>query len=186
MSFGYTNHLLEVGASSDDFVHKIFDTQDVVFAKCCFDHAVVGQRDALFVDFAVTAFVDQLSHRLEVGLAGKEKVRVKGKRRGKGDEPVCDIRFDKTQHLLSCSCHLDKYTAVDLQETEELHDFTGLWCNLVDTEEENEIHRLEMEADKRCLTREFGLQNTPWAELGRRSLPPFVQPALNGPPLAPL
>ena len=47
--------------------------------------------------------------------------------------PVCDVRLDETEHLLSCFCDLNEHAVVDLQETKELKDFTGFGRNLVDT-----------------------------------------------------
>ena len=49
---------------------EILNTEDVVFTKVGLDDIVVGQRDALLVNLAVTALVDQLTDCLQVGLAG--------------------------------------------------------------------------------------------------------------------
>jgi hypothetical protein len=49
------------------------------------------------------------------------------------DVPVCDIRFNKTEHLLSCPCNLDENTIVDLEEAKELEDFARFGCNFIDT-----------------------------------------------------
>lgn len=38
------------------------------FTKALLDQAVVGQSNALLVDLAVTSLVDQLVHRLQVGV----------------------------------------------------------------------------------------------------------------------
>lgn len=64
----YTN-LLEVGASSEDFVYKVLDGEDVVLAQRFLDHLVVGQGNSLLVDLSVTTLVDELTNRLKVGLA---------------------------------------------------------------------------------------------------------------------
>lgn len=64
-----STHLLEVGASGEDLVHEILNGEDVVLAECRLDDGVVGQRDALLVDLAVAALVDQLADSLQVGLA---------------------------------------------------------------------------------------------------------------------
>lgn len=61
--------LLEVRADGEDFVNKILDGEDVVFAKCLLDDTVAGKRNALLVDFTVTALVDEFTDSLEVGLA---------------------------------------------------------------------------------------------------------------------
>ena len=47
--------------------------------------------------------------------------------------PVSDVGLNKTEHLLGGLGHLDKHTIVDLQQTEQLEDFTGLGSNVVDT-----------------------------------------------------
>jgi len=49
---------------------EIFDTKDVEFAKVRLDDIVVGQGNALLVNLAITALVDQLTDCLQVGLAG--------------------------------------------------------------------------------------------------------------------
>ena len=64
--------LLEVGAGGEDLVYEILDGKDVVFSERLLDDLVVGEGDALLVDFAVTALVDELTDSLEVGLATKE------------------------------------------------------------------------------------------------------------------
>lgn len=49
--------------------------------------------------------------------------------------PIGNVRLNETQHLLSSLRHLDKHTVVDLKEAEELKDFAGLGCDVVDTAE---------------------------------------------------
>lgn len=61
--------LLEVGASSEDFVNEILNGEDVVFAERLLDDLVVSERNALLVDLAVAALVDELTDRLQVRLA---------------------------------------------------------------------------------------------------------------------
>jgi len=51
----------------------------------------------------------------------------------KTDIPICDIGLNKTQHLLSSPCGLDEDAIVDLQQSQQLQDFSGFWGNLVDT-----------------------------------------------------
>ena len=62
-------NLLEVGASSEDLVNEILDGEDVMLAKRGLNDLVVGEGNALLVDLAVAALVDQLADGLEVGLA---------------------------------------------------------------------------------------------------------------------
>ena len=47
--------------------------------------------------------------------------------------PVSDVGLNKTEHLLGGLGHLDEHTIVDLKKTEELKDFAGLGCDVVDT-----------------------------------------------------
>ena len=63
-------NLLEVRSSSGYLMHKIFYAKDVAFSKIFLDNCVVSDRNALFVDLAVTALVDQFADRLEIRLAG--------------------------------------------------------------------------------------------------------------------
>ena len=94
---------------------QVLNAEDVVLAEALLDDLVVGEGDALLVDLAVSALVDQLTDRLEVRLA------------------VGDIGLNETEHLLSSLSDLDKDTVVDLEQTEKLEDFAWFRCNLVDT-----------------------------------------------------
>ena len=49
------------------------------------------------------------------------------------DAPVGDVGLNKTEHLLGRLRDLNKHTVVDLEEAEELEDFTGLGGDVVDT-----------------------------------------------------
>lgn len=62
-------NLLEVGANGEDLVNEVLDREDIVFAKGFLNDSIVGQRDALFVDLAVAALVDQLTNGLQIWLA---------------------------------------------------------------------------------------------------------------------
>jgi len=73
--------LLEVGADGVDLVDEILDREDVVLAECGLDRGVVGERNALLVDLAVAALVDELADRLQVRLA-EEIIRIRGDIRG--------------------------------------------------------------------------------------------------------
>lgn len=63
-------NLLEIGASSSDFVNQVLDTKDIEFAERFFDDGVVCKWDALLVDLAISAFVDEFAYTFQVGLAG--------------------------------------------------------------------------------------------------------------------
>lgn len=107
--------LLEVGPHGDDFVDKILDADDAVLAQVVLDEGVVGQRDALLVDFAVPALVDEFAHRLH------------------GRVAVGDVRFDDAEHFHGGFGESDEDAVVDLQEAEELEDLAGFGGDFVDT-----------------------------------------------------
>ena len=67
-------HLLEVGAGGEDLVDEVLHGEDVVLAERLLNDLVRGERDALLVDLAVSALVDQLADGLKVGLAAGEKM----------------------------------------------------------------------------------------------------------------
>lgn len=94
---------------------EVLDGEDVVLAELLLNNSVRGEGDALLVDLAVAALVNQLTDGLKVGLA------------------VGDVGLDQAKHLLSRLGDLDEDTVVDLKETKELEDFAGLGRDLVDT-----------------------------------------------------
>lgn len=107
--------LLEVGADGVDLVDKILNADDAVLAKVLLDDLVVGEGEALAVDLAVTALVDELTDGLEVGVT------------------IGDIGVDDGEHLGGSLVQADKDTVVDLEKTQQLQDLAGLGSNLVDT-----------------------------------------------------
>jgi len=116
-------------------VDEILNAKDVVFTEVSLDDAVVGKRDALLVDLAVTTLVDQLTDCLQVGLAGYKSARAMSNEAIR-HLPVCDVRFDEAEHLLRRACGPHENTIVDLEEAEQLQNFTGFWGDLVDTKTE--------------------------------------------------
>jgi len=48
---------------------EVFNGEDVILAESGFDDLIVVEGDALLVDLAVSALVDQFTDRLEIGLA---------------------------------------------------------------------------------------------------------------------
>lgn len=107
--------LLEVGADGVDLVDQVLDADNAVLAKALLDDGVVGQRDALLVDLAVTALVDELADGLEVGVT------------------VGNVGLDDLEHLRGGLGELDEDTVVDLEQTEELEGLALLGVDLVDT-----------------------------------------------------
>ena len=107
--------LLEVGANGVDLVDQVFHADNAVLAEVLLNDLVVGKSNALLVDLSVATLVDELTDSLEVGVTV-------------GDEGV-----DNSQHLLGGLGETDEDTVVDLEQTEELQDLTGLGSDLVDT-----------------------------------------------------
>jgi len=107
--------LLEVGTDGEDLVDEILHADNAVLAEVLLDDGVVGERDALLVDLAVTALVDELTDGLEIGVTV-------------GHEGLDDL-----QHLNSGLVETDEDTIVDLEKTEQLEGLALLGVDLVDT-----------------------------------------------------
>lgn len=75
--------LLEVGSDSEDLMDQVLHADHTILAEVVLDQLVVGERDALLVDLAVSALVDKLADSLQVRIA------------------VRDPRLDNFQHLTS-------------------------------------------------------------------------------------
>ena len=96
-------------------MNKIFHANDAEFTKVVFDQLIVGKGDALLVDLAVAALVDEFSDRLQVGI------------------PIGDVGIDNRKHLLGSFGETDEDTVVELEQSKELHDLARLRGDLVDT-----------------------------------------------------
>ena len=107
--------LLEVGSDSEDLVNQVFHADNAVLAQLLLNEGVLGKRDALLVDLAVTTLVDEFTNRLEVGIA------------------VSDEGLDNLQHLRGGFSQAHKDAVVDLEKAEELKSLALLGVNLVDT-----------------------------------------------------
>lgn len=107
--------LLEVGSDSEDLVNQVFHADNAVFAQLLLNESVLGKRDALLVDLAITTLVDEFTNRLEVGIA------------------VGNEGLDNLQHLRRGLGQAHKDTVVDLEKAEELKSLALLGVNLVDT-----------------------------------------------------
>lgn len=112
--------LLEVGTNSEDLVDQILHTHNAVLAQVVLNKLIVGKSNTLLVDLAISSLIDELSDRLEVGVA------------------VGDERVDDCKHLLSGLGQTDKDTIVDLEESEKLEDLAWLGSDLVDTLDSND------------------------------------------------
>lgn len=62
-------HLLEIGACCGNLVDEILNGKDIIFAESLLDNGIVCERNALFVDLAVTTLVDQFTHGLQIRFA---------------------------------------------------------------------------------------------------------------------
>lgn len=54
--------LFEIGSDGEDLVDQVLHAHDAIIPKVGLDQLVVGQRDALAVNLAVTALVDKVAH----------------------------------------------------------------------------------------------------------------------------
>ena len=61
--------LLKVGPNSEDFMNKIFHTDDSKRFKFVFNHRVVSNWNALLVDLGEPALVDNFTHVFEVRIS---------------------------------------------------------------------------------------------------------------------
>lgn len=107
--------LLEVGPDGEDLVDQVLDTDDSVFAKVVLNQSIVGERNALLLDLAVPAFVDQFTDGLEVGVS------------------VGDVWLDDLEHFQRSLCQANKNSVVDLKKSEELENFAWFGGDFVDT-----------------------------------------------------
>jgi hypothetical protein len=107
--------LLEVGSDSEDLVDQVLHADNAVLSQVGFDDRVIGESNALLIDLSVSTLVDEFTNRLQVRVS------------------IGNPWLDNLEHLESGLCHANKDAIVDLKETEELEDLSGLWCDLVDT-----------------------------------------------------
>ena len=106
--------LLEVRPHHHNFMHQILHTDDAIFAQMFLDEAVVGQRDALLVNLAVSAFVDEVPDGFVGWVA------------------VGNVGFDNFEHFCGGFCEADEDSVVYLEKAEELENFSWLRRNFVD------------------------------------------------------
>jgi len=121
--------LLEVGTDGEDLVYQIFNTDNAILAEAVLDNGVVGEGDALLVNLSISALVDELADALEVGVS------------------VGNPWLNDLEHLKSGLGHANKDTVVDLEQTEELENLAGLWCDLVDTLDSDNKDQLLLSRD---------------------------------------
>lgn len=107
--------LLEVWTNSVDFVNQVLDRLDTVLTQDGFNNGVVGQWNSLLVDLTVTSLVDQLSDG------------------GQGWVTNSTVLFNQLQQFGGGLGDLDENTRVDLSQSQQLEDLSGLWWDLHDT-----------------------------------------------------
>lgn len=108
---------------------KILHTNDSEFAKRLFNDGVVSQRNALLVDLGESTLVDQLTHRLEVGISPG------------------NVRADPLEHLQCGLGQANESGRVDLSQSQKLQDLSWLWGNLVDTLDTDNKGKLGLSRD---------------------------------------
>jgi hypothetical protein len=107
--------LLEVGADGEDLVDQILHADNSILSKVGLNEGVVSESNALFVNLAITALVDELPNGLEVGI------------------PIGNPGLDNLKHLEGGFGQTDEDTVVDLEKTKELENLARLRRNLVNT-----------------------------------------------------
>jgi len=111
--------LSEVRATSNEFVNKIFNADKLEFAQVLFNDAVVGNGDSLLVDLPKSSLVDELSNGLQVGIT------------------ISNVWLDQSEHLSGCLGQFDEHSIVNLSQSQELQDLSGLGVESVDTSDSN-------------------------------------------------
>jgi len=104
----------EVGSDSENFVDEILNADDSELAESLFDD-FVGEGASASLELAISALVDELTHRFEVGISPG------------------DVRISDSQHAQRSLVQLDKSGVVDLTETEQLKNFSDSGVESVDT-----------------------------------------------------
>lgn len=107
--------ILEVGADGIDFVDKILHTDDASLAKLLLNDRVVGQGNALTVDFAETTLVDKVAHILQRSITPG------------------DVGLSNSEHVDGGLVQLDEHAVVDLAQAEKLKHLSGLGWDTVNT-----------------------------------------------------
>jgi len=107
--------LLEIGSNGENLMNQVLHADNAKFSEVIFNELIIGEGNALLVDFPVAALVDQLSDRLQVRVA------------------VGDIRVDDGKHLLCGLGKTNEHAIVDLKESKELKDLAGFGGDLADT-----------------------------------------------------
>lgn len=115
--------LLEVGTDGVDLVDQVLDGQDTVLAQVGLDDGVLGESNSLLVHLTVTSLVHQLSD------GGQVRVT------------VSDVRLHQLDQLRGGLGDSDEHTGVDLGQSQQLQDLSGLGSNLGNTLDSDDEHQ---------------------------------------------
>lgn len=138
--------LLEVGPHSHNFMHQILHTDDAEFAQVLLDDLVIGEGNSLLVHLSVSSLVDKVADGFYARV------------------PIGDVGFDDLEHFGSSFGKFDEDAVVDLEETEELHNFAGFRGHFVDTE--NACQRGRWAVDRVRVRQTYPLMRTTKTSLG--------------------
>ncbi len=105
----------EVGTAGNDFMDKIFNTDDAELAQGFLDDLVVDKGKSLVVQLSVASLVNHLAD----GALGQVSIG--------------NVGLDAAEHVDGGSVEFDKTSVMDLAEAQELQDLLRLGCELVDT-----------------------------------------------------
>jgi hypothetical protein len=106
---------LEVGSNSDDFVDKIFHTDDAVLPEFLLDDGIRGKGNPLLAHLGKSSLVDQFANGAKVGLA------------------VSNVGLHKLQHGQRSLVHTDKHTSVDVAKAKKLKNLADTGADTIDT-----------------------------------------------------
>lgn len=121
--------LLEVGANGDNLVDQVLDGGDTVLAKSLLNDGVLRQSNSLLVDLTVTSLVDQLSDGSSRGVT------------------VSNVGLNQLQQLGGSLGDTHENTGVDLGQTQQLQDLSGLRGDLHHTLDSNNENQLGLGLD---------------------------------------
>lgn len=125
-------NLLEVGADSVDLVDEVLHADNAKLAQVLLYDGIVCERDALLVDLAIAALVDQVTNRfvgrIAVGDEGFHNLVQLSAISSRLGHPSSYL-----QHLSRGLGDLNEHAIVDLEKTKKLQSLALLGVDLVDT-----------------------------------------------------
>lgn len=109
-----------------DLVDEVLDADDALLAQRLLDDGVVGERDALLVDLAVPALVDELLHRLQVRV------------------PEHHVGLHLLEHVHRRLVDAQEDAVVDLAQAHKLQDLASLGVQVVKATQAHHEHQLRL------------------------------------------